>query len=81
VLALYRKRWQIERFFRFLTHQLGLLRPRGTSPEAAWLSVLLGAIAAVLAVLAEADRPAAVTRVARLRGLAGIALPAPTAPG
>lgn len=70
VVALYRKRWQIELFFRWLKHYLGLLRPLGVSPEAVWLTVLLLAIVAILIMLLEPDRPAAVTRVAWLRTLA-----------
>lgn len=66
VVTLYRQRWQIELFFRWLKHQLKLLQPLGHSPEAVWMTVLLAAIAATLA---ERDRPPTVTRVAWLRGL------------
>ena len=59
VVALYRKRWQIELFFRWLKHQLKALHPLGTSREAVWLTVLLGAIAGLVASLVDPDRPRA----------------------
>jgi hypothetical protein len=80
VLALYRRRWQIELFFRWLKHHLGLLHPLGASPEAIWLSVLVGACVAVLAALLEPLQPPAVTRIAFLRTLAVLAVRAPCAP-
>ncbi len=70
VVALYRKRWQIELFFRWLKHHLQAIHPLGTSRAAVWLTILLCAVAAVVAMLAEADRPGAVTRIAWVRGLA-----------
>jgi hypothetical protein len=70
VLALYRRRWQIELFFRWLKHHLGLLHPLGASPEAIWLSVLLLACVAVLAALLQPLQPPAVTDIAFLRTLA-----------
>jgi hypothetical protein len=70
VLALSRKRWRIELFFRWLKHQLGLLHPLGRSPQAIWLSVLLLACVAVLAMLLDGARPHAVSRIAFLRTLA-----------
>ena len=57
VVALYRQRWQIELFFRWLKHQLGVLRPLGHSPQAVLLTVLLAAIVAILAVLVIDARP------------------------
>jgi hypothetical protein len=69
VVTLYRQRWQIELFFRWLKHQLKTLQSLGSSPAAVWWTVLLAAIAAVLASLVDADRPPAVTRIAWLRGL------------
>lgn len=66
VLQLYRKRWQIELFFRWLKRQLGLLRPIGRSPEAVWLSVLLAVIVALLMALLEPDRPPGLSRIAWL---------------
>ena len=76
VVALYRKRWQIELFFRFLKHQLKLLRPLGHGRAAVWLGVLICAIVAVLLMLLAADRPAGVSRVAFARALAAL-LPPP----
>ena len=74
VVALYRKRWQIELFFRWLKHQLRLTRPFGYSRAAVWLTVLICAIVAVLLSLSDADRPRAVTRIAWLRGVAAACL-------
>jgi DDE family transposase len=70
VLQLYRRRWRIELFFRWLKHHLGLLHPLGRSPQAIWLSVLLLACVAVLAMLLDSARPPAVTHIAFLRTLA-----------
>lgn len=69
ILSLYRKRWQIELFFRWLKRQLGALRPFGLSREAVWLTMVVAAIVAVLAALAEEARPKGVTRVSWLRAL------------
>ncbi|MGH2456938.1 MAG: IS4 family transposase [Candidatus Limnocylindria bacterium] len=80
VVALYRKRWQIELFFRWLKYQLKALRPFGNSREAVWLTVVVCAIAAVLAMLAEPDRPKGDSRVAWLRGVGAALLHAPAAP-
>lgn len=79
VVALYRKRWQIELFFRFLKHQLGLLRPLGHSREAVWLTVLVCAIVALLLMLLATERPCGVSRVAFARALALLLL-LPAAP-
>ena len=79
VVALYRKRWQIELFFRWLKRQLKAARPLGASREAVWLTVLTCAIAALVAMLADGDRPGADSRVAWLRGLAAALLAAPLA--
>ena len=57
IVALYRKRWQIELFFRWLKHQLALIRPFGTSREAVWLTVLTCAVVALLLALTESARP------------------------
>lgn len=70
VAQLYRKRWQIELFFRFLKQQLQLATPLGHSRAAVWLTVLVAVIVAVLLVLLEADRPPAVSRIAWLRAVA-----------
>ena len=78
VVALYRRRWRIELFFRWLKHQLGLVRPLGHSREAVWLTVLVCAIVALLLMLLAADRPPGVSRVAFARALAARLLaPAP----
>lgn len=69
LVTLYRARWQIELFFRWLKHQLGALHPLGTSREAVWATILLAAIVAVLAVLLRDLQPASVTTVAWLRAL------------
>lgn len=69
VVGLYRKRWQIELFFRFLKHQLKVLQPFGTSPEAVWLTILIAATTAIIATLVEAARPLDATRVAWLHGV------------
>jgi len=63
VVRLYRKRWQIELFFRWLKHQLGVIHPLGHSRAAVWLSLLLAIIIAILLTLLEAERPASVSRI------------------
>lgn len=63
VVQLYRKRWQIELLFRWLKHQLGLVRPLGHSRAAVWLTVLMTIIVTLLVSLLEADRPASVSRI------------------
>jgi hypothetical protein len=70
VVRLYRQRWRIELFFRWLKRQLGAIRPLGTSREAVWLTVLLVAIVALLGVLVDAERPASVSRISWVRGCA-----------
>jgi Transposase DDE domain len=70
VIALYRKRWQIELFFRWLKHRLNLLRPLGRSPEAVWLTVLIAAIVALLLVLLADLRRSGISRIAFARALA-----------
>jgi hypothetical protein len=69
VLTLYRKRWQIELFFRWLKYHLGVLHPLGASPEAIWLSVLVCACVAVLAMLLDPLQPPSVTHIAFPRTL------------
>jgi hypothetical protein len=69
VVELYRKRWRIELFFRWLKRELGALRALGTSREAVWLKMLLAAMVALIASLCDAPRPRGVTRVAWLRAL------------
>ena len=72
VIALYRKRWRIELFFRFLKRQLGMMRPLGYSRKALWLTVLLAAIVAVLLLLVDGLGPADTTRVAWARAIATV---------
>ncbi len=69
LVRLYHYRWQIELFFRFLKHQLGMLAVLGRSQAAVWLTVLVAAIVAVLVALLEAERPRPVSRIAWLRGI------------
>lgn len=79
IVALYRKRWQIELFFRFLKHQLKRLQPLGQSRAAVWLGVLIGAIVAIVLMLLDQLRPRGVSRVAFARALAArLPLPART---
>lgn len=80
VVQLYRQRWQIELFFRWLKRQLGLLRPIGRTPAAVWLSVLLAITVALLMLALEVDRPPALSRIAWLDQLATI-LTLPVADG
>jgi hypothetical protein len=70
LVRLYRKRWQIELFFRFLKHQLTVATPLGYSRAAVWLTVLLATIIALLMTLLDPIRPAALSRIAWLRACA-----------
>lgn len=72
VVALYRKRWQIELFFRWLKRQLGAVRPLGSSREAAWLTMLVGGIVALLWLLLAQmqSQPPAMSRIAWLGAVA-----------
>jgi hypothetical protein len=69
VVALYHQRWQIELFFRWLKHQLGVLPPLGYRREAVELTVLLAAIVAVLLVLLARERPPNLSDIAWVRQL------------
>jgi Transposase DDE domain len=75
VAALYRRRWQIELFFRWLKRQLGAVRPLGYSKEAIWLTVLIASLVALLCSLVEGwgQRPGAMTRICWLHAV-GVAL-------
>ena len=64
VVALYHQRWQIELFFRWIKHQLGVLHPLGVSRQAVELTILLAAIVAVLLVLLAAERPPQLSDIA-----------------
>jgi hypothetical protein len=70
VVMLYRHRWQIELFFRWIKHELQVLHPLGTSRQAVELTLVLAAIIAMLAVLLATDRPSHVTTIAWVKGLA-----------
>jgi hypothetical protein len=63
VVMLYRRRWRIELFFRWLKRQLGLVKPLGASREAVWLTILLVLIVAVIALLL-AQPPGGLSRIA-----------------
>jgi hypothetical protein len=77
VVELYRKRWQIELFFRWVKRQLGAIQPLGYSRQAVWLTVLVGAIVALLWLLIESWQlqPPAMSRISWLRAV-GTALQA-----
>ena len=64
LVALYHQRWQIELFFRWLKHQLGVLHPLGFTRQAVELTLLLAAIVAVLLVLLTTARPPQLTDIA-----------------
>lgn len=68
VVELYRRRWQIELFFRWLKRQLGGARPLGQSREAVWLTVLVGAIVALIWLLLDEMglRPSSMSRISWL---------------
>jgi len=70
VVALYRQRWQIELFFRWLKYQLKSRQPLGESRAAVWLGILIAATVAVLTSLVLADRPRGQSRIEWLRGVA-----------
>src|SRR5436309_2133356 len=53
VVALYRKRWQIELFFRWLKRQLGAIRPLGYSRKAVWLTMMIAGIVALIWILLD----------------------------
>jgi hypothetical protein len=72
VATRYRQRWQIELFFRWLKHHLGILHPLGYSPQAVLLTLWLAVIVAVLLVLLIAERPAHLSDIAWVRALGHI---------
>lgn len=69
LVRLYRYRWRIELFFRFLKRPLGMTTPLGQSRAAVWLTVLLAAMVAVLLALTDMERPRAMSRIAWLRAI------------
>ena len=75
VVALYRRRWRIELFFRFLKRQLKAVRPFGRSEAAVRPTVLVCAAAALLAMLLDDARGPAVSRVAFARAPGAVLLP------
>lgn len=70
IVRLYRKRWQIELFFRWLKRQLGAIRPLGLSQEAVRLTLVLAVAFILLLLLLDGHRPPDMTRVAFARGVA-----------
>lgn len=74
VVQLYRKRWQIELFFRWRKHQLGVIHPLGQSRAAVWLTLLMAIIVVLLMTLLEADRPPRMSRVSWAQATASILL-------
>lgn len=69
VVRLYRKRWQIELFFRFVKHHLGTQRPLGHSRAAVWLTIVVALLTAVLLAITAADRPPASSQLSWLAAL------------
>jgi hypothetical protein len=67
--ALYRQRWQIELFFRWLKHQLKFLHPLGTSRQAVWVTILVAAVAAVLMARVAPHRPPGDSHIQWLRAV------------
>ena len=70
VVRLYRKRWQIELFFRWLKRQLGVIRPLGQSKAAVELTLVLAVAVMLLLLVLDGQRPATMTRVAFAGALA-----------
>jgi hypothetical protein len=70
VVRLYRKRWQIELYFRWLKRQLGVIRPLGRSKAAVELTLILAVAVLLLLIVLEAQRPADLSRVAFAGALA-----------
>jgi Transposase DDE domain len=70
VVRLYRKRWQIELFFRWLKRQLGVIRPLGRSKAAIELTLVLAVAVVLLLLLLDAHRPPDMSRIAYAGALA-----------
>ena len=67
VCEVYRQRWQIETFFRWLKRQIGCLKPLGYSPQAAAHTILAALVAYILVrliALAVRKRPEDPVRMA-----------------
>jgi IS4 transposase len=69
VVQLYRLRWQIELFFRWLKRALGASRPLGHSRAAVWLTLLLALVVTLVAMLLEPLCPTSSSRLSWLRTL------------
>ena len=71
VIELYRRRWDIELFFRWLKRQLGAIRPVGYTREAVWLTVLVATVVALLWLLLDAMQqpPVGISRISWLRAV------------
>lgn len=70
VVQLYRKRWQIELFFRWIKQQLGVIRPLGRSRAAVWMTFLIAIIVGLLLGCLEGDRPKSMSRISWSQGTA-----------
>jgi len=70
VVRLYRKRWQIEVFFRWLKRQLGALRPLGQSNAAVELTLVMAVAVMLLLLVLDGQRPPTMTRIAFAGALA-----------
>jgi IS4 transposase len=72
VVELYRRRWQIELFFRWLKRQLGVVRVLGRSLQAVWLTVLVGGIAVLIWLLLDemGVQPSSLSRISWLGAVA-----------
>jgi hypothetical protein len=64
VVRLYRKRWQIELFFRWLKRQLGAIRPLGRSTAAVELTLILAVALMLMLFILDDQRPPTMSRVA-----------------
>jgi hypothetical protein len=64
IVRLYRKRWQIELFFRWLKRHLGVLRPLGRSKAAVELTLVLAVAVMLLLLVLDGQRPADMSRIA-----------------
>lgn len=71
IVELYRRRWQIELFFRWLKRQLGAIRPLGSTRESVWLTLLVVGIVALLWLLIDdmGLQPPAMSRISWLRAV------------
>jgi hypothetical protein len=70
VVRLYRKRWQIELFFRWLKRHLGVIRPLGRSQAALELTLILAVAFMLLLLMLDGQRSATMSRIAYAGALA-----------